>query len=90
MPNNTNQNETETKNVSDQKQEDSKQPEMEQIFKEELEQLRALVPAVKQLQKDNEALLAVADRAKLKVFNERQQVPGNRTVKLLIPTCASE
>lgn len=83
MADTTKQNEPETKNVSDSKQEDTKQTEMVQISKEELEQLKGLIPAVKQLQEDNKALTFAADRAKLEVFNERQQVPGNRTVKLL-------
>jgi hypothetical protein len=58
-------------------------PEMISVPKDQLEKLMNLVPAVEQLQKDNEALLAVADRAKLQIFNERQQAPGNKIVKLL-------
>jgi hypothetical protein len=58
------------------------QPEMAQIPKEQLDALMSLIPKVEQLQKDNEALTFAADRAKIEVFNERQQVPGNRTVKL--------
>jgi hypothetical protein len=61
---------------------ENNQPEMVQIPKEQLEKLMNLVPAVEQLQKDNEALTFAADRARLEIFNERQQVPGNRTVKL--------
>jgi hypothetical protein len=41
-----------------------------------------LIPKVEQLEKDNEALTFAADRARIEVFHERQQVPGNRTVKL--------
>jgi hypothetical protein len=89
MANTTNNNEPETKNVSDQKdevkQEDTKAqsgPEMVQISKEELEKLKGLIPAVEQLQRDNQTLLAVADRAKLQEFQERQKAPGNKVVKL--------
>lgn len=65
------------------KPENKNEPGMVQVPKEQLEKLMGLVPVVEQLQKDNEALLAVADRAKLQIFNEKQQAPGNKIVKLL-------
>ena len=58
-------------------------PEMVSVPKEQLEKLMNLVPAVEQLQKDNEALKFAADRAKMQIFNEKQQAPGNKIVKLL-------
>ena len=89
MTNTTNNNEPETKNVSDQKdevkQKDTKAqsgPEMVQVPKEQFEKLMSLIPAVEQLQKDKDTLMAVADRAKLQEFQERQKAPGNKIVKL--------
>lgn len=69
-------------NASEQKPKDNK-PEMVEVPKDQLEKLMSLIPAVEQLQKDNEALTFAADRARIQIFQERNQVPGNKTVKLL-------
>ena len=65
------------------KPQDVKEPDIVQVPKEQFDKLMGLIPAVEQLQKDKDALMAVADRAKLQAFNERQQQPGNKIVKLL-------
>lgn len=94
MADNNKDNETQSQDVNKQepqatqstqnaKDQGSKEPEMVQVPKEQLEKLMNLVPAVERLTKDNEALMFAADRARLQAFNERGQTPGNRTVKLL-------
>ena len=97
MDDNNKNNETQSQNVTKQeapqelntqepKQEprqEAKGPEMVSVPKDQLEKLMGLVPAVEKLTKDNEALMFAADRARMQAFNERQQAPGNRTVKLL-------
>lgn len=67
-----------------QKPETVKVPKVEtvELPKEQYEKLMGLIPAVEKLQKDNEALTFAADRARLDIFNERQQQPGNKTVRL--------
>src|ERR1051325_4399636 len=69
--------------LEDPKAQGSKGPEMVSVPKDQLEKLMGLIPKVDQLERDKETLMAVADRAKLQAFNEKQQTPGNKIVKLL-------